>query len=60
MGMDWWTREPNFSSRLTAPDPQAELDELRQRLARLESRTGDGLAPETISPAALTGRSPND
>ena len=35
MGMDWWTNNADFRPALAPP---AELVELRERLARLESR----------------------
>lgn len=37
MGMDWWVRNPDFSSR-GGKEQLAELDELKQRLARLEQQ----------------------
>jgi len=39
IGIDWWETNPFFSSRggdSAAPDPAAEIAELRQRIARLE------------------------
>ena len=38
MGIDWWSTNPDLGSRLKAPDAQAEMVELRERLARLESQ----------------------
>lgn len=49
MGIDFWTMNSNYCSGLPAPDPQTELVELRQRLARLEAQ-GAG------EPASLTAR----
>ena len=49
MGIDFWTTNSNFSSGLPAPDPQTELVELRQRLARLEAQSAG-------EPASLTAR----
>ena len=37
MGMDWWTNNADFRPALAPPAEQAELIELRERLARLES-----------------------
>jgi hypothetical protein len=50
MGLDWWTTNPDFSSGLKSPDPQAELTELRQRLARLESLAA--LEAEALAPSS--------
>jgi Gas vesicle protein len=44
MGMDWWVRNPDFSSRAPEPAPaalpeaQAEIAQLKRRLAELEAR----------------------
>jgi len=41
MGMDWWLRNPDFTSRPLQHDPE-ELAELRQRVAVLEeAATGE-------------------
>lgn len=37
MGMDFWLRNPDFSSK-AGPARDAELDELRQRIAELEQQ----------------------
>jgi hypothetical protein len=42
MGMDWWLRNPDFSSKATQ-DGGAELEALKQRVARLEQQP---IAPE--------------
>ncbi len=60
MGLDWWTREPNFSPKLPAPDAQSEIAELRQRLARLEAQGTGSLAAESIAHAPATGFTPTD
>jgi hypothetical protein len=39
MGMDWWTNNADFRPALAPPVENAELIELRERLARLESRS---------------------
>jgi hypothetical protein len=38
MGMDWWLRNPDFSST-AGPGRNAEIDELGRRLSELEQRT---------------------
>jgi hypothetical protein len=38
MGMDWWLRNPDFSSK-AAPERDADIDDLRQRIVELEERT---------------------
>jgi hypothetical protein len=35
MGMDWWLRNPDFTSK-AASDRGAEIDELKRRLSELE------------------------
>ncbi|MFI5456030.1 MAG: gas vesicle protein GvpJ [Isosphaerales bacterium] len=45
MGMDWWTTNPDFQSKVGTTTAQAELTELKQRLERLEAHT----SPELIS-----------
>ncbi|MDD5309171.1 MAG: gas vesicle protein [Deltaproteobacteria bacterium] len=37
MGMDWWLRNPDFSSK-ACPERVAEIDELRQRVSDLEQK----------------------
>jgi hypothetical protein len=37
MGMDWWTTNPDFRSKLGESNAEKELAELKERLARLES-----------------------
>jgi gas vesicle protein GvpA/GvpJ/GvpM family len=37
MGMDWWLRNPDFSSR-AEPERAAEIDELRRRIVELEQK----------------------
>jgi len=37
MGMDWWLRNPDFSSQ-AEKEQRGELDQLRQRVAELEQR----------------------
>lgn len=49
MGMDWWLRNPDLTSRplpaVSAPAEAGELVELRRRVAELEQRvTAPGLA----------------
>ena len=39
MGMDWWTTNPDFRSRLGESNSEKELAELKDRLSRLESRS---------------------
>jgi hypothetical protein len=36
MGMDWWTTNPDFRSKLGESNAEKELAELKERLARLE------------------------
>lgn len=38
MGMDWWLRNPDFSST-AGPGRNTEIDELGRRLSELEQRT---------------------
>jgi hypothetical protein len=45
MGIDWWSTNPNFRGRVEDPGAQAELDELKQRLERLEARIGQQTIP---------------
>ena len=45
MGMDWWLRNPDFTSAGRA-DASAELDELKRRIAELEQRTAPAGARE--------------
>lgn len=46
MGIDWWKDDPSLSSTARSRDGDHELEEenerLRQRVAALESRTGEG------------------
>jgi hypothetical protein len=49
MGMDWWLRNPDFSSK-AALEPAAELDELRQRVRDLEQKTAVAAAPTIKEP----------
>jgi hypothetical protein len=37
MGMDWWMHNPEFSSRTLAGESSVELDQLRERIRRLET-----------------------
>ena len=37
MGMDWWTTNPDFSSKVGASNAEIELADLKERMARLES-----------------------
>jgi hypothetical protein len=60
MGLDWWTREPNFCPKLPVPEPQSEIAELKQRLARLEAQGMGPLAAEAIAHAPGTGFTPNE
>lgn len=39
MGMDWWTNNADFRPALASPVEQAELVELRARLAKLEAQS---------------------
>ena len=43
MGMDWWLRNPDFSSK-AALAPGAEIEELRRRLSELEEKANVGEA----------------
>ncbi|MBI5481162.1 MAG: gas vesicle protein [Deltaproteobacteria bacterium] len=38
MGMDWWLRNPDFSSKAVADHGGEELDEVKRRLAQLEQQ----------------------
>ena len=38
MGMDWWLRNPDFSSKAVAEHGGEELDEVKRRLAQLEQQ----------------------
>jgi hypothetical protein len=38
MGMDWWQKNPDFSSKAVAADSKNEMDDLMQRLSELEKR----------------------
>jgi hypothetical protein len=40
MGMDWWLRNPDFSSN--SRSDASELDELKRRIAELEQRAAPG------------------
>lgn len=58
MGMDWWLRNPDFTSQVpAAPIPAAlspaeEINQLKQRLRQLEARVVDtNLVSETIAEA---------
>lgn len=42
MGMDWWLRNPDFTSR-AGQDQHREVEELKQRISRIEQRPA---APE--------------
>ncbi|HUU01253.1 MAG TPA: gas vesicle protein GvpJ [Myxococcota bacterium] len=39
MGMDWWLKNPDFTSKAAVSDHGGELDELKQRLSDLEQKT---------------------
>ncbi|HLI52183.1 MAG TPA: gas vesicle protein [Thermomicrobiaceae bacterium] len=53
IGIDWWESDPALSSRARALE--AERDELRERLDRLEARLGTRLGEATEDQAAATG-----
>lgn len=45
MGMDWWTRDPFFTTAADPPveaDRDAELEALRDRVRALEGQSADG------------------
>src|SRR4051812_33903200 len=42
MGIDWWESDPMLSSGSRRDELEAENEELRARLKRLEERVGDG------------------
>ena len=44
MGMDWWLRNPDFSSAPLAAAPSHNLAELEERLTRLEAAAPDTAA----------------
>lgn len=40
MGMDWWVRNPDFSSQASAQQDRDEIAALKDRIAQLESGPG--------------------
>jgi hypothetical protein len=40
MGMDWWARNPDFSSNALPAAPAGEIEGLKRRIAELEERVG--------------------
>ncbi len=44
MGLDWWTSNPDLRAGLGSPAAQTELEELKHRLAKLESRASAATA----------------
>jgi len=52
MGMDWWTTNPDLRSQVGATATETELAELKERLARLESRSEGERAAVALSPVA--------
>jgi hypothetical protein len=38
MGMDWWVRNPDFSSQGNGQEQRGEISALQERIAQLESR----------------------
>jgi hypothetical protein len=44
MGLDWWTTNPDLGPGLRSPAGQSELEELKERLAKLESRASAATA----------------
>ena len=44
MGMDWWLRNPDFSSK-AVPEQSETLDALRQRVSDLEQKAAVAVAP---------------
>jgi hypothetical protein len=59
MGIDFWTTNANFSPRVSAPEAQSEIAELKQRLARLETQSTSELAPAAPAPHAHSGPQPS-
>jgi hypothetical protein len=55
MGMDWWTTNPDFRSKLGESNAEKELAELRERLGRLELQHSGESAPVALAPAAQSG-----
>jgi hypothetical protein len=45
MGMDWWSTNPEFRSKVEDSAAQAELAELKERIMRLEAQTGQERIP---------------
>jgi len=55
MGMDWWTTNPDFRSRIEDSTAKAELDELRRRVQCLEGRSsGEPLTVESAPTVQVT------
>ena len=40
MGMDWWVRNPDFTSLAAAPPRQESVENIKQEIANLEKRLG--------------------
>jgi hypothetical protein len=55
MGLDWWTSNPDLRPGLASPAAQSELEELKQRLAKLESRATAATAQLESSIASAGG-----
>jgi hypothetical protein len=36
--MDWWQKNPDFTSKAVLPDSKNEMNDLMQRLSELEKR----------------------
>lgn len=63
MGMDWWTRNPDFTARPALPPRSSplssadEIAELKQRIAQLEGATSIDDTKIDSSPVSLDTRS---
>jgi hypothetical protein len=42
VGMDWWTRNPDFNSQLREEKRDKEMEELRAKLSELEGKLSPG------------------
>jgi len=40
LGIDWWARNPDLTSKAATPEGQDDGDELRRRVAQLEAQVG--------------------